>query len=162
MVNAREKQVQMVGSPESPVTLVMRLLKTIVLSVVLASASLVANAEAVYDEELGHLSASLRSLLIEAERLPPGNYAARLELQRELFDLSKKLHRLGEEARKADLALQRRGNPPDRNLLLAAAISQTLDLSLSLASMYLSTGDRVFWAPAAEAAQAARSLLAQR
>lgn len=116
--------------------------------------------QSMYDEELSQLSGSLRALMVRAKRTHPGDEAGRVAIQQELFELSKKLHRLGEEALAANVELEQKGNAPDRQLLLAASISQALDLAESLVSYYLDTGDKVFWSSAVDAAQSARTLLA--
>ena len=115
-----------------------------------------------YDEELSTLSANLRALMTRAERLPSRDVSGRVAVQKDLFELSKRLHRLEEEAMGANVELQRRGNAPDRQLLLSASISKALDLAQSLTSYYLDTGDKVFWSSALAAAQQARSLQAAR
>jgi len=138
----------------------LRKLAALLCALALVLASLPAVAQ--YDEELSQYSASLRVLMIQAERLRPQDSASRAAIQSELFELSKKLHRLEEEALRANTELQRRGNAPDRKLLLAAAISKSLDLAQSLIGFYLDTHDKAFWVSASQAAQSARQLLAQR
>jgi hypothetical protein len=115
-----------------------------------------------YDEELAKLSAKLRALLVQVEGLSPGDAAGRRSMQRELFDLSKRLHRLEEEALDADLQLRQAGRLPNRQLLLSASISKSLDLAQSLTSHFLDTGDKIFWSSALAAAESARSLQAAR
>jgi hypothetical protein len=116
--------------------------------------------QSTYDEELSQLSGTLRALMVRAERTRSGDETGRLAIQQELFELSKKLHRLEEEAGAANVELLRRGNSPDRPLLLASSISKTLDLAASLVGNYLDTRDKVFWASAVSASQSARTMQA--
>jgi hypothetical protein len=115
-----------------------------------------------YDEELTELSANLRALMVRTQDLSPRDAPGRVALQAELFALSKRLHRLEEEAIGADQELRRAGRAPDRPLLLAASISKALDLARSLTGCYIDTGEKVFWSSALAAAQTARSLQAAR
>ena len=134
-------------------------------SLIILLASLVftsgpAFSQSMYDEELSQLSGTLRALMVRAERTRPSDATGRLTIQQELFELSKKLHRLEEEAAAANVALLSKINPPDRQLLLAASISKTLDLSASLVSNYLDTRDKIFWSSAVGVAQSARTMQA--
>lgn len=133
------------------------------LAILLASlvfTSDLAFSQSMYDEELSELSGTLRALMVRTERTHPNDEAGSLAIQQELFELSKKLHRLGEEAAGANVELIRKGNAPNRQLLFAASISETLDLAASLASNYLDTRDKVFWSSAVDAAKSARTLQA--
>ena len=116
--------------------------------------------QSMYDEELSQLSGALRALMVRAERTGPRDETGAIAIQKELFELSKKLHRLEEEAMDTNLELERKGNAPDRQLLLVASISHALDLAASLASNYLDTRDKVFWSSAIGAAQLARTMQA--
>jgi hypothetical protein len=142
----------------------MRLAPTVLATlfvVVFASAPSMAQTSS-HDEELAKLSAALRALLIRVEALAPRDAAGRVLLQQELFELSKRLHRLEEEAAGADLQLRQAGHPPNRQLLLSASISKSLDLAQSLTGHFLDTGDKIFWSTALAAAESARSLQAAR
>jgi hypothetical protein len=113
-------------------------------------------AQSMYDEELSQLSGILRSLMVRTEKNHPTNEVGRYVIQVELLELSKKLHRLEEEAMRANVELQNN----DRQLLLAASISKTLDLAQSLTGHYLVTRDNIFWSSAVGAAQSARTMQA--
>lgn len=137
-----------------------RILSLIILFLSLAFTAGPALSQSMYDEELSQLSGTLRALMVRAERTRPGDESGRLAIQQELFELSKKLHRLEEEAAATNIELLRKGNSPDRQLLLAASISKSLDLAVSLVSNYLDTRDKVFWSSAVGAAQTARTMQA--
>jgi hypothetical protein len=121
-----------------------------------------AMAQSSYDAELSQLSAGLRALMTRAERNQPMDVSGRAEIQRDLFELSKALHRLEEEAMGANLELQRKGGSPDRQILLSAAVAKALDLAQSLTSYYLDIQEKALWVSAVSAAQSARSLQAAR
>src|SRR5215831_5737146 len=91
---------------------------TIVLFIGLSLGCGAAMAQSLYDEELLQLSGTLRSLMVRAEKNRTNEEADRLVIQGELIELSKKLHRLEEEASKTDLELLRKGSAPNRQLLL--------------------------------------------
>ena len=116
-------------------------------------------AQSVYDEDLSQLSASVRAVQIRIERSKSSDIAGGVVLKTELFELSKKLHRLEEEAVGTDLEMQKQGNPPDPKLLLAASVAKALDLSQSLAGYYLETRENIFLVSSKQASQAARKLL---
>ncbi len=137
-----------------------RIICLTILLVSLVFTSGTAFSQSMYDEELAQLSSTLRALMVRAERNRPSDETGRLAIQKELFELSKKLHRLEEEALATNVELLRKGNPPDRQLLLTASISKTLDLVASLVSNYLDTRDKVFWSSAVGAAQSARTMQA--
>lgn len=137
-----------------------RILCLTILLALLVFTSGSAFSQSMYDEELSQLSGTLRALMVRAERNRPSDETGHLAIQKELFELSKKLHRLEEEAMATNAELLRKGNPPDRQLLLAASISKTLDLAVSLVSNYLDTRGTVFWSSAVGAAQPARTLQA--
>jgi hypothetical protein len=67
-----------------------------------------------YDQELTELSGSLRALMVRAERVQARDPAIKLAVQQELFELSKRLHRLEEEAMAANTELLRTTNVHDR------------------------------------------------
>jgi hypothetical protein len=119
-------------------------------------------AQGLYDQEVSELSGMLRALMVRAEKAHRPDLATRLQIQSELLELSKKLHRLEEEALGANVALLGSGRSPDRQLLLAAAICKSLDLAQSLTAHFLDTGDKVFWSVAVQAAQSARNLQAKQ
>lgn len=135
-----------------------RIASLIVLLALLASPCRSAISQSMYDEELSQLSSTLRALMVRAERTNSRDETGGPAIQHELFELSKKLHRLEEEALRTNNELGREGNALDRQLLLAASISQTLDLAVSLVGCYLDTRDKVFWSSAVAAAQSARTL----
>ncbi len=124
------------------------------------SAGSPALAASMYDEDLSQLSGEVRALMVRAERSQPRDSAANLEIRKELYALSTKLHRIEEEAAGADIELQRKGDSPNRQLLLAAAISKALYLAVSSTDYFLDTRDKVFWATAVTSMQSARTLLA--
>lgn len=124
--------------------------------------SLTAQAGSLYDEETSQLAGTLRSLMVRAERIQQKDESGKLTLQEELFDLSKKLNRLEEEALAANIELLKRGNPPDRQLLLAASICKALNLAQELTANYLDTRDKIFWSTAVQAAQSARNMQARQ
>ena len=124
--------------------------------------SLTAQAGSLYDEETSQLAGTLRSLMVRAERIQQKDESGKLTLQEELFDLSKKLNRLEEEALAANIELLKRGNPPDRQLLLAASICKALNLAQELTANYLDTRDKIFWSTAVQAAQPARNMQARQ
>jgi hypothetical protein len=51
-----------------------------------------------YDEELSQLSGTLGALMVRAERNRPSDETGHLAIQKELLELSTKLHRLEEGA----------------------------------------------------------------
>jgi len=120
------------------------------------------HAGSLYDVETTQLAGTLRSLMVRAERINPKDESGMLTIQVELFELSKKLHRLEEEASTTDLTLQKRGSPPDRQLLLAASICKLLDLASAMTANYLNTQDKIFWSTAVQAAQTAKSMQAKQ
>ena len=120
--------------------------------------SITAQAQSLYDEETSQLAGTLRSLMVRAERIQQKDESGRYAIQEELFELSKKLHRLEEEASSANVELLKRGNPPDRQLLLTASICKALDLAQEMTANYLDTRDKIFWSTAVQAAQSARSM----
>lgn len=124
--------------------------------------SLTIQAGSLYDEETSQLAGTLRSLMVRAERIQAKDETGKVTIQAELFDLSKKLHRLEEEASAANVELLNRGNPPDRQLLLAASICKALDLAQELTANYLDTRDKIFWSTAVQAAQSARNMQAKQ
>ncbi|MEJ1958176.1 MAG: hypothetical protein WDM70_00880 [Nitrosomonadales bacterium] len=124
--------------------------------------SVSAQAQSLYDEELSQFSGTLRSLMVRAERIQPKDDSGKNSIKTELFELSKKLHRLGEEASAADFELVKSGNPSDRQLLLTASICQALDLAQALTVNYLDTRDKIFWSTAVQAAQSARNMQAKQ
>lgn len=131
----------------------------IILSLALVAPAL---AQSSYDDELSQLSATLRALMVRAEQVQPKDHSNRIAIQQELFDLSKKLHRLEEESMGANLKLQQKSGAADRHLLVAAAVAKTLDLAQSLTGHFLETRDRVFMSSAVTVAQTARTIQANR
>ena len=140
----------------------LRLAQSILALLVFLIIGVSAQAQSLYDQDLSQLSGLLRSLMVRAERVQPKDKAGQLAIQKELFRLSKKLHRLEEEALGANFELVRKGNAPDRNLLLAASIANTLDSAQSLTSHYLDTRDKIFLAFALQAAKSARNMQANQ
>ena len=126
----------------------------------LALFPLSASAASPYDDELRQLSGELRALMLRADQPAARSGQTQLELYERLFDLSKRLHRLQEEAMGANNELAQSGQPRDRGLTFAAAVADTLDLAQSHTASYLETRDKAFHTAAASAAQSARQLLA--
>ena len=112
-----------------------------------------------YDEEISKHLATLRSLMIRAQKVKPKDEVQSFAIRQGLFELSKALHRLEEEALSTNLELMKQGNPSDRQLLLVSSISKTADLAQVLTSNYVETRDKVFWSSASTAADLARSML---
>jgi hypothetical protein len=123
--------------------------------------STTALARGIYDDEVSELAGTLRGLMIRAEktRMPDSN--TYMNIKNDLFELTKKLHRLSEEALTANLKLMETGRKPDRYLLLTVAMCEYLSLADFLTSSYLDTGDKVFWNAAVQAAKSARELQAK-
>lgn len=119
-------------------------------------------AEDIYDSDLTELSGTLRALMVRSEHAKQIEPSTRLKIQSELFDLSKKLHRLQEEASGADVDLMRSGRNPNRQLQITAAVCQSLDLAATLTASYLDTFDNTFWLAAVQAALIARNLQAKK
>ena len=113
-----------------------------------------------YDQELSKLAGEVRSLMIRADRLSSADKSGKVELFEMSYEISKKLHRLEEEADAANIALQQAGKAPDRGLSYAAATADALDLARKLTSAQLVTGDRNFGKSAMEAARLARTIMA--
>nr|WP_222124872.1 hypothetical protein [Variovorax boronicumulans] len=114
-----------------------------------------------YDEELTQLAAALRSMHIRAERARLADSEVRFQIKSELFEVSKRLHRLEEEALATDFELQKRGDLPEKKLILAAGVAKALDFSRSMIDSYLETNDKAFLTAASQASVIARSLLMQ-
>ena len=119
-----------------------------------------ASATSPYDDELRQLSGELRALMLRADQPTAKSDLKRAELHFVLLDLSKRLHRLQEEAMEANSVLVQSGQPIDRGLTFAAAVADTLDLAQAHTVAYLQTRDKAFHTAAATAAQSARQLLA--
>lgn len=86
-----------------------RSLSVLLVFIVSSLLSLGVQARALYDEETSQFAGTLRSLMVRAERVQPRDVNGVLSIQEELFELSKKLHRLEEEALTANLELFKRG-----------------------------------------------------
>ncbi len=141
------------------------MIRTLLFSFIFIASSLAnhtAQAGSLYDEEISQLAGTLRSLMVRTERIQPKDESGKFTIQEELFELSKKLHRLEEEASAANVELSKRGNKPDRQLLLAASICQALDLANAMTANYLDTRDKIFWSTAVQAAQSARNMQAKQ
>lgn len=141
------------------------MIRTLLFSFILIASSLAnhtAQAGSLYDEEISQLAGTLRSLMVRAERIQPKDESGKFTIQEELFELSKKLHRLEEEASAANVELLKRGNKPDRQLLLAASVCKALDLANAMTANWLDTRDKIFWSTAIQAAQSARNMQAKQ
>ncbi|MHB1284798.1 MAG: hypothetical protein ACYCZI_13125 [Metallibacterium scheffleri] len=131
-----------------------------VLLMVIILSSAPAFAGSPYDNELLRLSGQVRSLMLRADRDTGRNPATRQQLYEELLQVSKRLHRLQEEAMATNNALQQSGQAPDRGLTFASCIAQTLDLAQSDTAAYLDTHDKSFQVAASGAANSALALMA--
>jgi len=120
--------------------------------------SVLGHAQAVFDEDLSAASARWAALMVRAERAVGHSDSGRLQVRRELLDLEKSLHRVEEDAMRADLELTRNGKKSDTALLRAASVAASLALASSLTGYYLSTTESSFKSAARSAAQIARDL----
>lgn len=118
------------------------------------------SAKSVYDLELSQLGGEVRALMMRTDQVGPHISQERVDIEEALFELSKNLHRLSEEAASANLALLTQGHKEDRGLTYAAAIADTLDLALRHTRTYLYTRDRAFKVAASAAMQSSRALSA--
>jgi hypothetical protein len=132
----------------------------IVLLLILVFTSASTFAASPYDDELLQLSGQVRSLMLRADRDTGQNPVTRQQLYEQLLQVSKRLHRLQEEAMATNNALQQSGQTTDRGLTFASCIAQTLDLAQSDTAAYLDTHDKSFQAAASRAADSAQALMA--
>ena len=126
----------------------------------LCSVASSAAAASVYDADLAEAAANLRALMAQVDQMPASQRSSAYAVRADLLELSKRLHRMEEEALSIDLALKQRGAPASRQLAYVAAISDELDMAQSMTGKFLDTGDRVFWTAALQAATTAREMMA--
>jgi len=122
--------------------------------------SSIAFAVSPYDDDLRAMSGELRVMIMQAEKLKSSQEANALAAN--LFDLSKRLHRLEEEAGSADAALGQQGKPSDKGLEFAQAISKSLDLSQRLLTSYVYTLEPKFLYLSKKQATFPREILASQ
>lgn len=113
-----------------------------------------------YDDDLRSMSGELRVMIMQAEKLNSSQEANALAAN--LFDLSKRLHRLEEEAGSANTALGRQGQPSNKGLEYAQIISKSLDLSQRLLTSYLYTLEPKFLKLSKKQATFSREILASQ
>lgn len=134
----------------------------LILCVALMCVSTSAHAQSMYDEDLLDLSARLRSVMVDIEQNLPARQINVSKMQSDLLILSKRLHRLQEEAMKADAVARAAGRPPNRQLAFAVAVSEQLDASQMMLSLFLDTKDKSLWEAAINSAKSARDLMASQ
>ena len=134
----------------------------IAIAIALAGAPTQSGRSQLYDADLSDASAQLQSMIVEASRLTPTQRQNAGEFLLRLLGLSKRLHRIEENASAAEADLIRRGNAPSNELEYATAISNQLDTAQDMLVRYIDTGDRNFWDAAVASAQIARGLMADQ
>lgn len=79
---------------------------------------------------------------VNASRLSPKD---KQDLEEELFALTKLAHRLGEESERSDVENLKRGQSPDKTLLLIAQGCDLLAFVLTALRNFVDTNDLSFW-----------------
>lgn len=120
-----------------------------------------APAQSAYEDELREHGSTLRSLMIQGEKLRAGTPEA-AEVLEKLFELSKRLHRLEEEAYATAVKVQQSTGKAEAALYRVVAVAKAMDLAQQLTGFYMETRDRVMLAEANRAAQSARTMMAAR
>ena len=113
-----------------------------------------------YQDDLSELSSRLRATFVRAEGIRPSDFEKRNAIQHDLFEISKRLHRLEEEAGGANLSLLKSGAEGDSNLSIAGGTAKALDLAQSMLSSYLDTNNKIFWSTGLEVMKLSRDLQA--
>ncbi|MGK9173220.1 hypothetical protein KXR87_08305 [Yokenella regensburgei] len=113
-----------------------------------------------YDDDLRAMSGDLRAMIMQAEKIKNSQEAN--NLANNLFELSKRLHRLEEEAGSANNYLAQQGKPSDKGLEFAQNISKSLDLSQRLLTSYMYTMDQKFLNLSKKQATFSREMLASQ
>jgi hypothetical protein len=139
----------------------MKYLRLAVCLVLVATPSL-AQPTNLYEDDLTQLSGELRGVMVRVSQMSPPQRRGAYNIRKELLTISKKLHRIEEEAMSADLELGKQGQNPNRDLAYAAAVSEQLDTAGTMVSHYLDVGDVSFWTAAQASAKSARELTAAR
>jgi hypothetical protein len=124
----------------------------------LASASLAGSASGtakVFGEQLLDLHRKVKTLLDRAEQ--PGRTQEAEALAEEVLATTSLVHRLSEEAMKANLDVLHGGIHSDRSLLLVSQASEALNFTLLALHNFINTGDRLFLSLARDGEVLARS-----
>jgi hypothetical protein len=130
------------------------------IAIALAGAPIPQSMSNLYGSDLSDASAELQSMIVEASRLTPLQRLHAGDLLQRMLQLSKRLHRIDENAEQANLDLDKRGEPRSKELEYAAAISNQLDTAQDMLSHYIGTGDQHFWNAAVASTKIARQLMA--
>jgi hypothetical protein len=123
----------------------------------LANASLAGSASGtakVFGEQLLDLHRKVKTLLDQAEQ--PGRTQEAEALAEEVLATTSLVHRLSEEALKANLDVLHAGHS-DRSLLLVSQASDALSFTLLALHNFIDTGDRLFLSLARDGEVLARS-----
>lgn len=115
-------------------------------------------AQGAYEDELREHGSTLRSLMFQGEKLRPESQEA-AEVIAKLFELSKRLHRLEEEAYSTAIKVQQSTGRAEPVLYRVVAIAKAMDMAQQLTAFYVKTRDRVMLVEANRIAQSARTLL---
>lgn len=120
----------------------------------------VAEAQSVYTADLTEAAGTLRAIMVRIDQMPADQRTSAVAVRVDLLELEKRLHRINEEAARADLALIKQGAPHSRQLAYVGAVSDELDLARSMMNKFLDTRDPVFWTAGLQEATAAREMMA--
>jgi len=100
----------------------------------------------VYRTQFFEMHAKVKTIFERAGRQGRSepNHKARVSLREEILALTKLIHRLEEEAARADLEGMERGRNSNKSLLLVAQGCKAMDFVLNALDNYITTDDRSF------------------
>ncbi|WP_342601460.1 hypothetical protein AAFQ97_10165 [Proteus terrae] len=113
-----------------------------------------------YDKELSHMASELKVMIINADKNI--SHHDSVKMRGDLLNLSKKLHRLEEEAMMVSISIANKGNPFPIELEYAQTISKSIDLSADLLGAYLRTGNKKFLDLSKEQSEFSRAIMADQ
>ncbi|HHR6459151.1 TPA: hypothetical protein ACS78F_000523 [Providencia alcalifaciens] len=113
-----------------------------------------------YDKELAGMASELKVMIINSDRNI--SYPESVEMRKSILNLSKRLHRLQEEAMMASISIVDSGNPYPDELEYAQNLSKSIDLSADLLGSYLRTGNKKFLNLSKKQSEFSRAILADQ